>query len=256
MKLGYQTLTWANYYDDYSIEQPIREIKKAGFEGIEFIEPISKLGSPDSLQMILNETELKAVSLSCGLNMNPDDTSDIDETKIRIEFAGELGLKNMMLCGGWLVDNVKKEEKFYEILARKLDICCEYAAGFNINIAFHPHKNTIVETRQDIERLLQFTNKAKLCLDIAHLVACGSDPVEVIRLFSKITAYIHLKDWDVGQDDFVELGRGEVDIAKCLSVLKEIKYNGWAVVELDRTKKTPEESAGICADYLRKVGMI
>ena len=39
MKIGYQTLTWTNFYDDYNIQQPIREIKEAGFSGIEFIEP-------------------------------------------------------------------------------------------------------------------------------------------------------------------------------------------------------------------------
>ena len=256
MKIGYQTLTWANYYKDYSVEEPIHQIKEAGFEGIEFIEPIEKLGKADFLQSILSEIGLKPVSLSCGLNMDPNDTSDIEETKSRVDFAGKLGIENMMLCGGWLADGIKKEENSYKILGDKLNMCCEYASGLNMNIAFHPHKNTIVETREDIERLLEFTDKTKLCVDIAHLAACGSNPAEVIKRFGKIITYIHLKDWDVELDDFVELGKGEVDITKCLSVLKEIGYKGWAVVELDHTKKTPKESARINADYLRKAGAI
>jgi inosose dehydratase len=256
MKFGYQTLTWANYYDKYEIEQPIKEIKEIGFEGIEFIEPLSKLGTPTALSQLLERAGLKVVSISCGLNMNPGDSSDIDETKMRVKFANELGIKEMMLCGGWRSDEVGKTEESYKILADKLNVCCEYASQFGMNIAFHPHKNTIVETREDIEGFLKFTDKFKLCLDIAHLAACGSDPAEAIRAFRDITTYIHLKDWDIEKDDFTELGRGEVDIMRCVAVLKEIGYNGWAVVELDRTTRTPEESARISADYLHRARLL
>jgi len=256
MKVGYQTLTWTNYYKEYDIEEVIKKIGGIGFKGIEFIEPISKLGKPDSLQKILDKAGLEAVSISCGLNMKPEDVSDIDETKARVRFAGELGIKDVMLCGGWLADGIKKEDSAYRLLAGKLDACCEYASGLDINIAFHPHKDTIVETRKDIERLLRFTDKPKLCLDIAHLAACGSDPAETIRTFRDITTYIHLKDWDIEKEKFVELGRGGVDITGCLSVLNEIGYNGWAVIELDQTNTTPEESARINAEYLRKAGVI
>lgn len=256
MKIGYQTLTWANYYDDYDIKEVARKIRGIGFKGIEFIEPISKLGKQDSLQKVLKEIGLELTSISCGLNMDPDDTSDIDETNTRVKFASEFGAKDAMLCGGWLSEDIKKEDSSYKILADKLNTCCEYASGLKMNIAFHPHKNTIVETCKDIDRLLQFTDKPKLCLDIAHLTACGSDPVEAIKTFRDRTTYVHLKDWDVEKDDFVELGKGEVDVIRCLSTLREVGYNGWAVIELDRTSRTPEESAEISADYLRKAGVI
>ena len=256
MKVGYQTLTWANYYKEYDIKEVVRKIGGIGFKGIEFIEPISKLGRPGPLQKILDKAGLEAASISCGLNMKPADTNDIDETNARVRFAGELGIKDAMLCGGWLTDGIKKEDSAYKLLAGKLDACCGYASGLKINIAFHPHKDTIVETREDIERLLRFTDKPKLCLDIAHLAACGSDPIEAIKKFRDITTYIHLKDWDIEKENFVELGRGDVDITGCLSALDEIGYNGWAVIELDRTSTTPEESAKVNAEYLRKAGLI
>jgi inosose dehydratase len=256
MKIGYHTLTWSNYYNDYDINEVIERIKELEFKGIEFIEPISKLGKLNSLQDALNKTNLQVASISCGLNMDPEDAADIDETKMRIEFAEKLGVRDVMLCGGWLSDSVKKNKSSYEILANKLNVCCEHAAKFGMNIAFHPHKDTIVEVKKDIAELLQFTNRLKLCLDVAHLAACGSDPAEVISLYRDITTYIHLKDWDVEKDDFVELGEGEVDIPRCLSVLKEIRYNGWIVVELDRTTRRPKESARMNADYLKRIGLL
>lgn len=256
MRLGYQTLTWANFNAPYEIAAVIRFIKGLGFGGIEFIEPLSRLGSARSLNEHLKDAGLMPASISCGLNMDPEDSKDIDETRQRVDFARQLGIKDVMMCGGWLSGGVKKEKGSYEILAKKLDRCCEYAARWNMNIAFHPHKDTLVETTADIDALLQITDKAKLCLDIAHLAACGSDPVAAIRDFRKITTYMHLKDWDSGRRDFVELGRGEVDIRGCLAALTDTGYQGWAVVELDRTETTPEKSAGISADFLREAGVL
>lgn len=147
MKVGYQTLTWANYYNDYDIREVIKKVKEIGFKGIELIEPISKLGKPDSLKKILEETGLEAASISCGLNMKPEDTSDIEETNQRVKFASQLGIRDMMLCGGWLSDSIKKEDSAYRILADKLDACCEYASGLNMNIAFHPLNTLLSYTR-------------------------------------------------------------------------------------------------------------
>ncbi len=251
MKIGCQTLTWANYSGDYDVKKVIRKVGEIGFDGIEFIEPLSKLGSAESFKKVLDETGLAIASLSCNLNMELMDTSDIEETNKRVKFAGALGVKDIILCGGWRSNGIKKEDSAYKILAEKLDTCSKYAAGLNMNIAFHPHKDTIVETREDIEKLLQFTDKPKLCLDIAHLAACGDDPAELIKIFRDIITYMHLKDWDAKKRDFVELGKGGLDIKACLSALEEIGYNGWAVVELDRTSRTPEESAIINANYLR-----
>lgn len=256
MKFGYHTLTWANTYKNYEIEQPVREIKEGGFAGIEFVEPLSRLGNAALLKALLKREGIEIASLSLGLNMDPHDNSDVEEVQSRIDFAKEFGISDLMLCGGWRGQDEPKIDSAYKILADKINACANYAARFNMNIAFHPHKNTIVETKEDIEKLLTFTDKFKLCLDIAHLTACGSDPVDVIERFKDITTYMHFKDWDVEKDDFVELGRGEVDIMKCLETLRNVGYDGWVVVELDRTTATPLESSRISADYLRKAGVL
>lgn len=256
MKFGYHTLTWANYYKDYGIDRPVKEIKEAGFSGIEFVEPLSGLGRADAFKALLRKEAMQAASLSLGLNMDPHDNSDVEEAQSRIDLARELGISDVMLCGGWRGRDEAKPDSAYKILAAKINICADYAARSDMNIAFHPHKDTIVETEQDIEKLLTFTDKIKLCPDIAHLTACGSDPVSVIERFREMITYVHFKDWDVEKDDFVELGRGEVDIMKCLGALKDIGYAGWIVVELDRTSMTPLESARISADYLKKAGVL
>ena len=52
---------------------------------------------------------------------------------------------------------------------------------------------------------------------------------------------------------FVELGRGRVDLPGVFAALRDIKYDKWAIVELDRVPdpgRTPKESAEMNRRYL------
>jgi inosose dehydratase len=53
---------------------------------------------------------------------------------------------------------------------------------------------------------------------------------------------------------FVELGRGRVDLPASFKALHDVKFRGWAVVELDGVtdpKRSPKESALISKNYLQ-----
>jgi inosose dehydratase len=58
---------------------------------------------------------------------------------------------------------------------------------------------------------------------------------------------------------WVELGRGKVDLRAVFAVLEKVRFKGWAVVELDRVpdpSRTPKECAAINRDYLtQKIGV-
>ena len=58
---------------------------------------------------------------------------------------------------------------------------------------------------------------------------------------------------------FVELGRGRVDLPAVFKALKDVKFTGWCVVELDGVpdpSRTPKECAQISKDYLeKKIGL-
>ncbi len=251
MKIAYHTLTWANYYKEFDLDRELREIHDAGFSGIEFVESLSKLGSSDNLKSKLKNYNLTLASLSCGLNMSKFDKSDIEETKARIEYANEFDVKPIMICGGWLLEKRPKCEDDFKLLAEKLEIVSEYANEFAMSVAFHPHKDTIVETEQDIERLSQYLSFTKFCIDIAHLAWCGSDPLTVIEKNIDNTVYVHLKDWSKRLNNFVELGMGEVKIIESIELLNKLRYNGWMTVELDHTASDPYKSAQISSGFLK-----
>ncbi|GII05068.1 sugar phosphate isomerase/epimerase family protein [Planobispora takensis] len=132
---------------------------------------------------------------------------------------------------------------FAERVQRAADRCRERG----LEPVFHYHLGTVVETPEEIERLLDLTD-VSLCLDTGHLWLAGGDPVTAAREWGGRIRQLHLKDASrevrdrvtgaggdlsaaVAAGAFTALGAGEVDLA---GVLRELSgYEGWLVVEQD-----------------------
>jgi len=101
----------------------------------------------------------------------------------------------------------------------------------------------------------------RLLFDIAHYQQGGGDPVAALKQYRDWLEVLHLKDVRPAGSgrsggavyEFVELGRGRVDVPGVFAVLREIGYDKWAIVELDRVPdpgRTPKESAEMNRRYL------
>ena len=108
----------------------------------------------------------------------------------------------------------------------------------------------------------------RLLFDVAHYQQGGGDPVAAIRKYRDWIDVVHLKDvrpLPIGGSSgpgrsggaspyqFVELGRGRVDLPGVFAALREINFRKWAIVELDRVPdpgRTPKEAAEINKRYL------
>ena len=138
-----------------------------------------------------------------------------------------------------------------------------------IPLGYHNHLNTLSQSPANLDRILEYSDPdyVKLELDTAHLVAGGGDPAKTIEKYHDRLLFLHLKDVrDIPADtpnarypfEFVELGRGRVDLPSVFAALEKVKFHGWAVVELDRVpdkSRTPKESAIISKTYLeQKIG--
>lgn len=126
---------------------------------------------------------------------------------------------------------------------------------------YHPHLDTFVERRDQLDRVMDIlnTDHAGLCIDPAHLAQTHSDPVDAVRTYASAIRYMHLKDTRVdpaleGYDRyaaFCELGAGVVDFPGLVDALLDADYAGLAIVELDASQKTAEQSTIESIAYLR-----
>ena len=69
------------------------------------------------------------------------------------------------------------------------------AQGLGLRLAVHPHRGTVIERPEEIDRLLDRTDVG-LCLDTGHVAVGGGDPLELARRAAPRVIHVHLKDVD------------------------------------------------------------
>jgi inosose dehydratase len=69
---------------------------------------------------------------------------------------------------------------------------------YGVDLVFHPHVDTHVDTQERIERFLSDTDPqyVNLCLDTGHISYCHGDNVQIIERFPDRITYVHLKQVD------------------------------------------------------------
>ncbi len=269
MKLGYQTITWGGvvgqaqgvtsvkdlFYQTYgNTAKAIEDIASVGYQGIEIFDGnLAEYASkPEEFTSLLAKYGLSLVSVYTGANFIYDEILDDEFHKISkaIELAEKFGAINLIVGGGAQRASGIRESD-YQKLAIQLDRVTDLAAAAGLTACFHPHLTTIVEGPEQLEKLMKQT-KIAFCPDTAHLAAGGGDPAALIRTYSDRVRHVHLKDFQKDPFAFLPLGRGELDFKEIFAALKEIDFQGWAVVELDGYDGDAKEAAAISMKFIQE----
>src|SRR5262249_49100152 len=83
-------------------------------------------------------------------------------------------------------------------VARVVEESSNVASEFGLDLGFHPHVATFVETAQECERFFDVTSHTGigLCLDTGHCLFAGDDPVREADKYRSILRLVHIKDCD------------------------------------------------------------
>jgi inosose dehydratase len=150
-----------------------------------------------------------------------------------------------------------------------LDRIGQIVVGRGLTATLHPHVGTMVETRDDVDRVLAGSS-IPLCLDTGHLLIGGTDPLELTLQVPERIKHAHLKDVNVelaakvqsgeltyteavAAGMYVPLGAGDVDLAGIVKTLEDNGYDGWYVMEQDNILDAEPEGAGPLGDVLASV---
>jgi inosose dehydratase len=173
------------------------------------------------------------------------------------------GSPGLVIGGGPAALELPHEADAYNALARALGEIGALVGELGLWTAYHPHLDTFVQDREELDRLMERldTSACGLCIDPAHLVQKGADPVAIVRDYADAVRYVHFKDTHAPQGAagaeryaaFCELGAGEVDLAGLASELRRARYEGLVIIELDVSEKGAEESAQESIAYVRDV---
>ena len=260
LRFGYAAITWGK-----DGQQAIEDISAAGYPGIQLRSDAITAFQPAQLRDILRQHKLNFVALSSGdLLTDPAvEAEQLAKHTANAKFlrdSGGLYLQILDQMKNWprtvTPDEAVRLGKLLTELGRR-------TADLGIPLVYHNHLNTISERPANLDIVMENSDPkyVKLLLDTAHSVGGGGDPASAIRKYRDRIILLHLKDLadiQMGDKDkypfqFVELGRGRVDLLSVFTALEKVKFQGWAVVELDRVPNdatTPKKSAMISRKYL------
>jgi inosose dehydratase len=175
-----------------------------------------------------------------------------------------VGASHVLVDGGPRRSGSKRHYTDLVDLAKAMTDLGRITADIGIELCFHPHIDTCVETPEDIEI---FFNEAdsrfvSLALDTAHVVAGGGDPLKLLRSDPSRVRYVHFKDLadpaKIGEkfagagryQAFRNLGEGVIDFVSIWNTLRQNNYDQPIIVEFDLTEN-PALSAKLSREYLR-----
>lgn len=248
-KLAYSSLRWQTP----DLEQVLGMMRETGWEGWEVRQSLDWLGSARRVKSISDRMGVP-VAVVCGTGIALDGNREMKErNKRRIDFAAEVEADTFMFMGAGRPYGRPSSDDEIKALADLSDELADYASQYDLDVCYHIHTSTTIDSREEWEALMRAMQKAQLCIDVSHAAFWGYDPAQSILDFRDRLVYVHLQDYKGYR--FVELGEGGLlDFAAAMQALKDIGYNRWVTVCPSQSDLPDEEKMRRDRAYLRKLG--
>lgn len=163
------------------------------------------------------------------------------------------------------------DEAFRE-LARRWRPLLDLAADNGCVFGYELHPGSDLYDGATFELFLEHTNNhpaACINYDPSHFLLQQLDYLAFIELYGKRISGFHVKDaefrpsgrvgvyggyqpWAKRAGRFRSLGDGQVDFRRVFTLLTEVRYDGWAVMEWECCVKSPEQGAREGAPFIMK----
>ena len=234
-------------------ERVLGEMRDVGLSATE-LGPEGFLPSdPADLTRLLDSYGLGCVGAFAPVLLHDDTHDPLSDIAAPLEALLACGAEVLVLAAATGTDGYDSrptlDDSQWATLLSNLNRLAMAASNRGVTAVLHPHVGTMVETRSDVDRVLDGSAIA-LCLDTGHLLIGGTDPLQLAREVPDRIAHAHLKDVDaalagrvrageltyteaVRRGMYTALGAGDVDIAGIVTALRSSGFDGWFVMEQD-----------------------
>lgn len=266
---GTNPIAWAND-DDQSLgaDIPTSRIldeagRQIGFDGIENGHRWPQ-DDPEALRALLAGYGLKFISGWHSLNLLAHSVED-EKAAIQphLDKLKHNGCKVCIVCETSnsvqgldtpLSDRPMLDAAGMAAFGAKVEEIAAYCAAQGIDLVYHHHMGTVVQSPEDIDAFMAATGPAtKLLFDAGHCYFGGGDPATVLAKHIGRVRHFHAKNvrpavrakveaegWSfmdgVRGGVFTVPGdqEGGIDFAPLLKILKDADYSGWVVIEAEQ----------------------
>lgn len=285
VRIGINPLTWSNddlpsLGGDNTLEQCLTEAALAGYDGVELGNKFPR--DAEVLSPLLARHGLALVSGWYSLRLLERDVdAEYDAMRAHARLLAASGCEVMVVAevtgcvhgdaGARLSSRPHMPPSAWTRYGERLTRLAErLREADGLQLAYHHHMGTVVQSGDDVDRLMEHTGPAvRLLLDTGHLTFAGADPLRAAQAHAARIAHVHCKDVRrevlnrvlnrdlpfleaVLQGVFTVPGDGCVDFDAIIDVLARARYRGWWVVEAEQDPAiaTPLRYARMGYDHL------
>ena len=286
VKLGVAPIAWSNddmpeLGENIPLEQCLSEANQAGYSGIEFGGKFPKTSK--KLLPKLKKFNLQLCSGWYGAHLLKNSVKEeMNEIRQLLDLLKDC--KAPCIVFAEVTDSIQSDQskalskrplldsEHWKIFCEKITEIGKRLEDEGMPLAYHHHMGTVIQSQEDIERLIDNTGDAvKLVIDTGHMLFAGGDSVKIAKDYGERLIHVHFKDMrenilkkslkeDLSfryaflEGAFTVPGDGCIDYKPFLQTLKNLNYSGWLVVEAeqDPKKANPLEYAKKGFSYLLK----
>lgn len=266
IRLGVNPLLWSNddlplLGDETPLTQCLAEARHAGYQGVEmgrkFPTTFEELGP------LIGHEDLALASGWYSSNLLERDVDDeIEAMQGHLALMKATGVTAIVFCETARCVHLDRSmavsrrprltDADWQRLAPRLDALADYLAGEGIRMAYHHHMGTVVQSTDDVARLMDSTSDhVGLLFDTGHCRFGGGDPLDWLARWGDRMVHVHCKDvresmiarshnrnasfLDAVVDGvFTIPGDGDLDFDAIFARLAELGYDGWLVAEAEQ----------------------
>jgi inosose dehydratase len=284
VRIGINPLTWTNddlpeLGEENSLEKCLSEAKLAGYEGVELGRKFPR--DPVVLGPILRNFKVDLVSGWYSARLLERSAEDeIQAMQPHFTLLKALGAKVMVFAevsrcvhGDRSIALSKRPrlaDKEWKPFCERLDAVARHLEAQGLKLAYHHHMGTVIQSEEEVDRMMASTSAVGLLLDTGHLSVAGGEPTRALERHADRIVHVHCKDVRkeklararerdlsfldaVLGDVFAVPGDGSIAFEPILRGLAKRGYQGWLVVEADQdpARAHPLTHARIGHDCLR-----
>lgn len=291
VKLGSAPDSWGVWFPDDPQQTPwqrfLDEVAAAGYTRIE-LGPYGYL--PTDPARLQDELAQRGLTMTAGtifehLHRPGSWDSTWEGVSAAASLTAAMGARHLVVIPDFWRDSVTGEvlegahltDEQWVTYAGRIDrLAGQIRDEFGLQIQFHPHADTHVDTHENVERFLAATDASlvTLCLDTGHISYCGGDNLRLIQDYPDRIGYVHLKQVDpavvekahaegIGFGEAVRMGAmcepplGIPEMAPILEALSGLDAELFAIVEQDMYPCPPDQPFPIAKrtyEYLTTCG--
>ena len=274
MNFSVSSYSYSKYQNEgHSLWEIIDIASKQGFDAIEF----TNLPEIDGMTEIEIAKKAKEQCGGLGLAVSAytvwadflkgDAEKEAERLKRKLDVCAELGADKMRHDATW-VKGLDFEEALPKVAKAAAEVA-DYAETLGIKTMTENH-GMFFQDSDRMERLFKAVGRDNygLLIDMGNFLCVDEDPVSAVERLKNYAIHVHAKDFYIHKGEIADpkgyyrtrhgnylkgtvIGRGDVNVYKCLDILVKNGYDDYVTVEFEGDEDClPAVKEGL--EYLKK----